>query len=368
MSIKNKKSLVQIVLDGNERWYHIRTAGKKLPDSVIAREIPQLPDTLDEILKTDASRFVKADSLHQYSYPEINDMNVVPIKANEIKSDDLTMWTAIRDRIRAHDSNSNPQTVVPITSLRRCYDFLRTNSNDAIQRCMARGFDIHGLMNLWNESINQLQNFQPGCSLLSNNQRADLELREDPLGSTNDLVKRLIDYNNGQVVFKDQTLAYVTRELNPLRTEGGVFETGHAASNSGSGGMDLLLVSNDGQPVVGEIKINEDMNPFFALIQSLTYAAELSTPNQLNRLRDPDAFGDTFKETQNDGPQVGICIIIARYPDESDKKRYLAKTKQLADELVAEGIVFRADLLKAELDGDRLDFTPIPVPDQVDAS
>ena len=34
-------------------------------------------------------------------------------------------------------------------------------------------------------------------------------------------------------------------------------------------------------PVVGEVKVKDDKNAFFGLLQAMTYAAELSTPNQL---------------------------------------------------------------------------------------
>ena len=364
MSIEQSRSLVRVVHEGEERWYHIRKAGKKHPRSVIAREIPQLPDTQDETVPADDPRFATSGSVRQYTYEQINKMNVVPVKANEVKSEDLTMWMAIRDRIRTHDSDSKSRTVVPVTPLRRLYDFLRMNGNDAIHRCIAQGFDIEGLKSLWTESTQQLRDFKPDCSIRSGHTRAKLKLHKNPLGSTNDLVKRLLDHNSGQITFGDDPLNYAGRELNPLRTEGGILESGHAASSSGSGGMDLLLVSPDRWPIVGEIKIANDMNPFFALIQSLTFAAELSTSHQFGRLCDPSAFGDTFDDQSIHVPAVGICIIIARYPDELDRKGYLAKTQQLADELVEEDILFRADLLKAELDGDRLVFTPYPNPDK----
>ena len=79
---------------------------------------------------------------------------------------------------------------------------------------------------------------------------------------------------------------FVERELNPWSTRLGMFSNKLPATKSGRGGMDLLLQSEaSGFPVVGEVKVKKDKNAFFALIQAMTYAVELSTPNQLNRLK-----------------------------------------------------------------------------------
>jgi hypothetical protein len=78
----------------------------------------------------------------------------------------------------------------------------------------------------------------------------------------------------------DLGFSYVAREIFALR-------------NTGSGGwrpprraMDLLLASSDGLPIVGEVKIADDKPTFFALIQALMYASELSSPAQRARLRE----------------------------------------------------------------------------------
>ena len=41
----------------------------------------------------------------------------------------------------------------------------------------------------------------------------------------------------------------------------------------------------DRRPIIAEVKVGNDMNPFYALIQTLMYAAELATFNQATRLQ-----------------------------------------------------------------------------------
>jgi hypothetical protein len=47
--------------------------------------------------------------------------------------------------------------------------------------------------------------------------------------------------------------------------------------------LDLLLAAE--HPIIAEVKLRNDKNPFYALIQALTAAAELATPAQRDRLQ-----------------------------------------------------------------------------------
>lgn len=48
--------------------------------------------------------------------------------------------------------------------------------------------------------------------------------------------------------------------------------------------MDLLLCSQDGTPIFGELKRGKDNLPYYALIQLLVHTVELATPPQRSRL------------------------------------------------------------------------------------
>ncbi|MBS0205537.1 MAG: hypothetical protein JSS49_21750 [Planctomycetes bacterium] len=98
--------------------------------------------------------------------------------------------------------------------------------------------------------------------------------------------------------------------------------------------MDLLLSNfQDRTPIVGEIKADTDVNPFFGLIQSLMYAIELSTPSQLTRLQ--KAFPGRFAESQL-GPGVDICLILLRYPTDQISQEFLALTSSMSSFLMAQ--------------------------------
>jgi hypothetical protein len=126
---------------------------------------------------------------------------------------------------------------------------------------------------------------------------------------------------------------FVAREVNFRRTSGGAFfEDGTLARSSGAGGVDLWLRAHDGGlPIVGEIKARTDTNAFVALVQALTYASELVTPAQLERVERhyPEQFPSGLL-TSSEGPHADIYLICEGQPDLSDE------TRELADHLLAD--------------------------------
>ena len=115
----------------------------------------------------------------------------------------------------------------------------------------------------------------------------------------------------------ESSYSFVERELNPRRTRGGVFPDKRPARKSGAGGIDVLLKSHvTGFPVVGEVKVEDDKNAFFALIQAMTYAVELSTPNQLARLK--THFANQFGDLNEKRSKVEIALLMVNhFPDDS---------------------------------------------------
>lgn len=104
--------------------------------------------------------------------------------------------------------------------------------------------------------------------------------------------------------------SFVDFEISPIRTTRSEFETGDPGRR-GRGGLDLLLANRDDQlPIVGEVKADTDRNPFLGLIQSLTYAVELSTVPQRDRLARHYPGRFTLIES---GPWVDIYLFLLRY-------------------------------------------------------
>jgi hypothetical protein len=86
---------------------------------------------------------------------------------------------------------------------------------------------------------------------------------------------------------------YVDYEVSPTRTTAAQYESG--APCRAKGGIDVLLANaRDRLPVVAEAKGAMDRNLFLGLIQALTYAVELSTAPQRERLARtyPGRFGE----------------------------------------------------------------------------
>lgn len=121
---------------------------------------------------------------------------------------------------------------------------------------------------------------------------------------------------------------FVAREVNFRRTSGGAFfEDGTLARSSGAGGVDLLLRSHvGGLPIVGEIKASTDTNAFVALVQALTYACELATPAQRERVERhyPEHFPAGLL-TSNEGPHADIYLICEGQAALSEETEELAR-------------------------------------------
>ena len=93
--------------------------------------------------------------------------------------------------------------------------------------------------------------------------------------------------------------------------------------------MDLLL-AEDGLPIVCEVKIDSDQDAFYGLIQALAYAAELATPNQIERLKEnyPNKFNDGIEPKD-----IGVLVLLVNSPNGNDK--ITTHTRGLCEKLTA---------------------------------
>ena len=122
----------------------------------------------------------------------------------------------------------------------------------------------------------------------------------------------------------------VDYEVSLWRTTGNaVFEDGRSGESSSRGGLDLLLRSQDGGlPIVGEIKAAGDTNLFLALIQSLTYAAELTSTNQFDRLK--KRYGH-FAALDSARPRCDVYLIFL-----DNEPKLMKRTVEIARLLLAD--------------------------------
>ncbi len=163
---------------------------------------------------------------------------------------------------------------------------------------------------------------------------------------TNALTRFLVHQQHGvgQVLNRPElSFSYVDREIIPARTTGRARYADGRPPATGTR-LDWLLVNReDRRPIIAEVKVGNDMNPFYALIQTLMYAAELATFNQATRLQqhyDQVRFPELANSQEDVPPAIDIYLILSNY-DRTNQTRteLLDVTERLCERLVKEPIV-----------------------------
>ena len=142
-------------------------------------------------------------------------------------------------------------------------------------------------------------------------------------------------------------------EVSPLRTTNyAILDDGSSGERQGHGGMDLLLRSEDGTPMVAEIKGAGDSNLFLALVQALTYAVELTTPHQYRRLKRsyPEAFGSL--DTEHPRSDVSLVYLGEDDPPLKEATVRIARVLLEGDGGAVARTVRRIAFLRVRLDGE----------------
>lgn len=113
---------------------------------------------------------------------------------------------------------------------------------------------------------------------------------------------------------------YVGRQVPPFRQEG------LGKPRSGAGGIDYTaktMVS----PILGEIKVGSDQNPFYAFVQLLTYLSEMATKSQIVRANQHQEFGIQLSTPQ----PFDLHILLADFNDRGKKGELIEPANLLAD-------------------------------------
>lgn len=168
------------------------------------------------------------------------------------------------------------------------------------------------------------------------------------IGGTTHLTSFLKTGGTAHVVKNpDLDFVFVDREIVPARTTGNArFENGERSNQVRR--LDWLLANaHDQFPVIAEVKVNNDKDPFYALCQLLMYAAELVTPAQRTRLcrHYPGSFrlpASADGSIDAEGPVMDLYIVISNYnPRSAPRQEILEETSELAQRLVTEKGVSR---------------------------
>lgn len=147
------------------------------------------------------------------------------------------------------------------------------------------------------------------------------------------VAEALMEIGEKSVIVPEQdelSFTYVDREVVSARTPGGIMRTisGDERSPKTAPQLDLLLAGKDGLPIAAELKVGDDRDPFYALIQALAHAAMLVTPNQLARLR--HNYPGTFAE---EGDQVGVYVILVGEASGSNWPAFQQHARELSEGL-----------------------------------
>jgi hypothetical protein len=246
----------------------------------------------------------------------------------------------------------NPERIIPITPIMGRYRQLRTMSqHDRLRQ--AKHLVKHP-EELATEFAASIAHFEPYKNIADHfyPPRLDPKISED-VKCTNDLVLRLKaqptvvpvdsptrrrEHEAGPVVtaVPASRLAcdYVDRELLVQRTTSpGEWEDG--TRNRGGLRLDVLLAdAADRTPIVGELKLPGDMDPFFALIQGLACAAHLATANQYDRMQKHLGRGE-FPDLPG-APRVDVWVLTVDGPAHDPKgsqPKYMGDLKAAAERL-----------------------------------
>lgn len=135
------------------------------------------------------------------------------------------------------------------------------------------------------------------------------------------------------------SFSFVDREVALARTTGNaVFENDERSIRVRRPDW-LLANAHDRLPILAEVKVGNDKDPFYALIQLLMYAAELATPTQMTRLQRhyPDRFAAPASDKTAHGPVLDAYIVLSNYNSRSGiRQEILDTTNQLCQRLVGE--------------------------------
>ena len=140
--------------------------------------------------------------------------------------------------------------------------------------------------------------------------------RAPGLADTESLGRLFMDHPGRRWDVDDDELSFyfVDRELVATRAPGFRLETKAGTTTSTRNGLrlDLLLRNaNDAIPILAEVKIARDKDPFFGLIQALTAASYIQPEAQRARLKLHDDKLDT------DQGRLDVYVVLAREPGAS---------------------------------------------------
>jgi hypothetical protein len=349
---------------GTIQWIHC----SRKDNTVILRSLP-FPETETELewiktayrLPNDQQRLDRdLAGAREFALAEIaaRTEDVLDVSADKLSVDDVDKWSQVFGRLEEPgmldrppeprsprtQSGSRPTSTapdaIPQTRMRRFYETLRVLNVGHLQEDIVNYFSEETeerwrrLDIIFGQSIKHFSRysnteaFRPRRSASRHDQ-----YRHDPNRFALCLAARLAAF---RIVLVDgespREIQFVDDEISPFRTTGGASFEDTTTGTSGGGGVDLLLGDRDGSLLIGEVKAPGDSTLFLALIQSLTYAIELTTASQMLRLKTcyPNAYAGLQSHDEGQGCRCDILLIYG----EGDNPKLLDQSQALARQLL----------------------------------
>lgn len=315
----------KIIDDSNVRWVHYSRSENTLKlrefhNTTVEEKTYDLGgDSIEEEENVPVIEEWLSISELKKLLPDIKDVETFSVK----EENGISTWQYILSKLNSDDLNTESKssskdhaepTVIPITRLRRYYNSMREFEKALFQPLSEFYLKNPKYMrSLWNASQKQFKDYcnQENWSQFERKKVEAFTKKLTDVSSTTEFIGYLKNNKLGDTGFE-----YVDREISPWQTKNGVYsKSKKTGKTSGAGGIDVLLRSNEGVPVIGEVKIKQDYNTFFALIQAMTYAVELSTLNQLKRLKE---FRTAFKDLDPANGAIEIAIILVNHDEKKD--------------------------------------------------
>ncbi|MBM2816969.1 MAG: hypothetical protein HW421_3731 [Ignavibacteria bacterium] len=198
---------------------------------------------------------------------------------------------------------SSTKLIIPTTKLRNFYTSLselrlRTETQLCIAEDINRNDNYNQLITFYEESRRHFEKYDNKSEkFLSEAPRKKSFQGKISITRTQDVISLFENSNNLITIENDSNynFEYIAREVSTIRTTKAEFDTGESGKSSGLGGIDFIgWNQTKNLPIIGEIKLGNDKNPFYAIIQLLTYLSELTTPNQIQRIINTELFGKNF--------------------------------------------------------------------------
>lgn len=362
---KNRKAIFRLDSPENEAgWLHYSQRGEK----VILRSLPRGGDGVTlEWSEREYSLPEDQDQLNQdlrgareYSLSEVAALTVdaVDVAADRLSVEEVEQWRVVLDRLDELGAAASPPAAppaiepdddasagssarsetIPQTRLRRFYETLLMLNSDDVQKeiagyfAKARARREQKIQVMFQESVDHFRRYRNPQEALRDPRRESRRLHyaDDPGDFAHCMVARLAAGNWYPIAGERTEIQCVDFEISPYRSTGRVpFESGKVGT-SGGGGLDLLLRDRADRLVIGEVKARNNKNLFLALIQSLTYAVELTSGPQMARVKScyPDHYTGLMA-----GRDGGLCDIFLIYPA-GDQPKLLEETRRLATALL----------------------------------